>query len=232
MRRLVLAAVVALLLAVLGSAMQASAARTPGVLPPQSHPFGHTYGEWQARWNQWAYSLPIPENPGFDETGALCANGQSGHVWFTSFVTHPGTTTRACTIPSGTALVVLVAIVECSTVEPPPFFGGDEAELRACASSGFEAVFDGPMSLTLDGVPVRDLLGYRSITPLFDFTLPEDNLLGLPAGTTGSGVSDGVVVVLTPLKVGAHTIAIHIESSVVGTVDEIYNLTVVPRGRY
>jgi hypothetical protein len=96
-------------------------------------------------------------------------------------VTHTGTTTRSCTIPSGTALVVLVAIVECSTVEPPPFFGGDEAELRACASSGLDGS-SGPMSLTVDGVPVRDLLGYRSITPLFDFRLPEDTCSGCRKG--------------------------------------------------
>jgi hypothetical protein len=38
--------------------------------------------------------------------------------------------------------------------------------------------------------------------------------------------------VLAPLKVGAHTVAIHIESSALGTIDEIYNLTVVPRGRF
>ena len=229
MRSLVLALALAVVLVGLG--VSAAAAATPGVFPPQSHPFGSTYGEWQARWNQWADSLPIPDNPGLDETGEKCANGQTGHVWFTSFVTHPGTTVRACTIPSGTALVVLVAANECSTVEPPPFFGSNEAELRACATGGYDAVWgDSVLALTVDGVSVDDLLGYRSITPMFDFTLPEDNVFGLPAGT-GSGVSDGVFVVLAPLSVGAHTIAIHIESPILGTVDEIYNITVVPRGK-
>jgi hypothetical protein len=79
---------------------------------------------------------------------------------------------------------------------------------------------------------VSDLLSYRSVTPVFDFTLPADNLLGVPAGTSGSGVSDGVFAFLAPLAVGPHTIAIQIESTSFGNVDEIYNLTVVPRGQY
>lgn len=233
MKRLVLAAVAAAILVAVGPGIQGAMATTPGVVPPQAHPHGLSYGQWQARWNQWEYSLPIPDNPGFDETGAKCANGQTGHVWFTSFVSHDGTTTRACSIPSGTALFVLVAALECSTLEPPPFFGSNEAELRACATSGYDTFWgDALLSLTIDGVAVSDLLSYRSVTPLFSFTLPGDNLLGLPAGMSGSGVSDGVYVFLSPMKVGSHTVAIHIESTSFGTVDEIYHLTVVPRGRY
>ena len=54
----------------------------PGVLPPDSHPFGKTYGEWSNAWWQWAYSIPAPNNPVLDTTGANCDVGQSGQVWF------------------------------------------------------------------------------------------------------------------------------------------------------
>jgi len=233
MKRLVLATVGAALLVALGPGTQVATATTPGAVPPQAYPHGLSYGQWQARWNQWAYSLPIPDNPGFDETGAKCANGQTGHVWFTSFVSHDGTTTRACSIPSGTALFVLVAALECSNVEPPPFFGNNAAELRECATNGYDDFWgDAVLSMTVDGIAVSNLLSYRSVTPLFSFALPGDNLLGLPAGTVGSGVSDGVYVFLSPMNVGSHTVAIHIGSTAFGTVDEIYQLTVVPRGRY
>jgi hypothetical protein len=54
----------------------------PGVLPPQSSPYGKTYGEWATEWWKWAFSISVPDNPLFDETGARVAQGQSGHVWF------------------------------------------------------------------------------------------------------------------------------------------------------
>src|SRR5690349_16171961 len=53
-----------------------------GVVPPQAHPNGHTYGEWSEKWWQWAYSLPAAGHPLFDETGVDCGAGQSGTVWF------------------------------------------------------------------------------------------------------------------------------------------------------
>ena len=53
-----------------------------GVYPPGSNPLGVTYGEWTAKWWQWLLSIPGPVNPNLDTTGANCAQGQSGPVWF------------------------------------------------------------------------------------------------------------------------------------------------------
>ena len=64
----------------------AAAGRAEGtkqrVLPVELRAFGRSYGEWSAAWWQWAYGIPVPTNPLFDETGALCGNGQTGKVWF------------------------------------------------------------------------------------------------------------------------------------------------------
>jgi hypothetical protein len=98
------------------AAQAAWAARNPnpGVLPPQSHAFGATYGEWNARWWQWALSMPVDAHPLFDT--ADCSAGQSGHVWFlgSTFSATPdpgdpdnaiiGTAERDCTVPTGKAL--------------------------------------------------------------------------------------------------------------------------------
>jgi hypothetical protein len=66
-------------------------------------------------------------------------------------------------------------------VEPPPFFGRDEAELRACASNAVdmaEGAFDmTAMRHTVDGETVADLSVYLVATPRFTLWLPEDNLL-------------------------------------------------------
>src|SRR5438045_3460219 len=75
----------------------------PGVHPPNSKPYGLSYGEWSARWWQWTLQIPLATNPNFDTTGAHCAEGQSGHVWFLAGWfpgAHPPSVTRECTIPA------------------------------------------------------------------------------------------------------------------------------------
>ena len=114
----------------------AASAQKAHVFPPNAHPFGASYGEWQARWFEWFIEIPAPVNPFFDETGALCGTNQSGPVWFLAPVSHPA-------------------------------------------------------------------------------------------------ISDGTAVMVKPLPPGAHTIVIHIEAPALGgTVDVVYNLTVVPRGHF
>ena len=49
----------------------------PRVIPPTAKAYGMTYGEWSAKWWQWAYSLPVDQNPFFDEGGS-CSNGANG----------------------------------------------------------------------------------------------------------------------------------------------------------
>ena len=75
----------------------------PRVLPVHSSPFGSTYGEWSARWWQWVLSVPAATNPLNDTTGAQCAQGQTGKVWFLAG-TFVGPVTRTCTVPQGKAL--------------------------------------------------------------------------------------------------------------------------------
>ena len=63
-----------------------------------------------------------------------------------AIVTHSGTTTRSCSLPVGTALFIITVANECSNIEPPPFFGNTEAELRECAASGFDEFFSGSLA--------------------------------------------------------------------------------------
>jgi hypothetical protein len=229
MRRLALLGF-AVILAAAALAPAVAAGSKPRVFSPKSHPYGKSYGEWQARWTTWFFEIPAATNPLFDETGELCALGQRGPVWLGQPVSHLGTTERSCAIPEGKAFLVPVAGVECSNIEPPPFFGETEAELRACAASGFVEFFSGPMSVTVDGKGVPNLLGFRTQTPVFSFTLPEDNIFGFPGPITATkAVSDGIFVILKPLSEGRHRVVMHGEDSFGGVVDEIYNLTVVDR---
>lgn len=168
------------------------------------------------------------QNPFFDENGS-CANGaqgQLGPVWFlTGVINVSGTAVRNCTVPTGKALFFPIINVECSTLEPPPFHGDNEAELRACAKGfGFENVF-----AEIDGVAVQDLDRYLVDSPLFTFTVPPDNVLGVAAGT-GQSVSNGHFLMLAPLSVGEHVIRFGGAFTSGGfTLDITYNLTVAPR---
>lgn len=228
MKRLLVVLAATLLLGAGSLAPAVASGSKPKVFPPGSHPYGKSYGQWQARWHQWFLGIPASINPVFDETGERCHVGQSGRVWFSAPIAHLGTTTRSCTVSRGTAVLLVFAAYECSNIEEPPFFGANEAELRACAAAGFDDVFTGPLTLSVDGSRPLSVRNFRTQTPVFSFTLPEDNVFGVPGPITATkAVSDGVFVMLKPLKRGLHSVVMHGEDAFGGVVDQIYNLTVV-----
>lgn len=198
---------------------------TPQILPVQAHQFGKTYAEWSAAWWQWAISIPADHHPLTDT--ADCSTGQRGPVWFLGGAFNAtGTAVRTCTLPAGKALFFPVLNVECSTVESPPFFGRNEAELRACAKAFLASAKD--LFAEIDGIPVQNVIYfYRTQSPLFNFSAPEPNVLGVTGPVTGQSVSDGWYLFLPPLSVGTHTL--HFGGKVPEfsqTQDITYHLTV------
>lgn len=198
----------------------------PRILPPQSRPFGMTYGEWSAKWWQWALASPAADNPVLDPTGANCATGQAGRVWFLAGTFGGGPVTRTCTVPLGTALFFPVVNTFCAA-EP-----GDDPDpqiQRQCASASLAGATG---SVEIDGTPVQNLSVYfvdPATSPVFSITLPEDNVFGAPAGTYAPAVAGGIYLMLAPLPPGEHVI--HVQGSGPGfTVDVTYHLTVT-RGR-
>jgi hypothetical protein len=194
----------------------------PGVHPIGSRPYGRSYGEWSARWWQWIYSIPTPVNPNFDSTGADCAEGQSGHVWFLAG-TFGGPAERTCTIPAGVSLLLPIINLgfgdgqgDCNG--QGPFF---DSTLKSCDAHGVwvalvasvaGALDDPTLDVSIDGVPLRDLVLYRAQAPKFSYSPPTDNILTVvfgsprPAGTYFPAGSDGYWLMFTPLPPGNHTI--------------------------
>lgn len=208
-----------------------TAGSNPGILPPSSQPFGLTYGEWQGRFFQWLEAIPASQNPAFENGD--CSTGQGGKVWFLAPVFTTPETSRTCVVPPGVALLVPVLGNECSSLEPEPFFGADQEELQACASSGYEFLraLTNP-SLTVDGVLVRNIDQYRNLTPAVPvFLPPNDNVWGLPAGGGGLAAADGISLLLAPLSVGTHSLRIAIDFPGLLTVVENYTVVVEPPGR-
>jgi hypothetical protein len=169
--------------------------------PINSKPYGLTYGEWSAKWWQWAISIPTEDSPIVDRTGAKCAVGQNDpNVWFLAG-TGGGEAGRVCAIPAGKAIFFPVINMECSFTEFPDLKA--ESDLKKCAKDDQDKVTN--LLATVDGVAIPDLKKYRVQSPLFNMTAPGDNVMGIPPGTTQT-VSDGFWVFLKPLSPGKHEI--------------------------
>jgi|SRR5690242_16742254 len=202
----------------------------PGVvLTPNSAPGGLTYGEWSARWFKWAYEPPPASSPVLDTTGANCAVGQSGDVWFlagTFFPPGPPAVVRSCSIPAGQKLFFPVGNGFCAGDNFPQGF----ADERKCATKNAKTLRG--FSAELDGLSINDIHSeleanyYRALSPAFDLVLGADNIFGAPAGTYSPGAGDGVYLMLAPLSPGPHTIHFHADISAGGQIDATYNLTV------
>jgi hypothetical protein len=191
----------------------------PGVLSPDSPHYGATYGEWSARWWQWALAQPIEVNPLLDSTGEHCQEGQFGSVWFLAG-TFTGSATRSCTIPADTALFFPVGNQLCLATK----VNETADKMQECARRGMRHLLNKYKVLTaeIDGVPIEQLEQYRVASPIFEVTLPESNVTGLPAGTYGPAAADGIYLLISPLSAGEHVI----HFSVNGFLDVTYNLTV------
>jgi hypothetical protein len=205
----------------------------PGIVPPDARYRGLTYDEWGAKWWQAAFAVPVV-NGDHPLISGGSFGGDDGVVFLSAVVGSPATV--EVTIPSGTALLVPVVNTECSVLEPDPFHGDDEAELRACAEGHIDNTSG--LSASLDGRAIGNLSAYRAGSPLFEFgPLPEDNLfaffgLDAPEGTTSPSVDAGVYLLLTPLSVGDHKLTVRGTFDDAGvSIDTTFIITVVPRGR-
>ena len=166
---------------------------------------------------------PTPQNP-FTGGGPLCVDLGGVVAPFAA----PGNASFTCTAKPGTKVFVAAWSAECSTLEPPPFFGSNEAELRACALAVNARIATEDVVVFLDGKRVA----VTEITSgLLRLDLPADNIFGAPGGTGSPpylSVADGWVALLHPLTPGTHTIALDISGEFPpGTELDIHNTTTI-----
>src|SRR6266536_5889445 len=230
-------ALIALILFLQGTPALAAKTPNPGVLPPNSLPFGKTYGEWNAGWWQWFFSVRASENPGFATDGAVdCRVGQSGNVWFLAgHFLGDGTFTRSCTIPAGKALFVpLINSWADNICNTPPL---TVDQLRALAEGS--VIPAKKLHASIDGSP---LLSQRAISPVFSYNLPgtTDNVISAAFGIPLPGpcwptlhvdpaVADGFYTMIPPLAAGSHQLNFGGSGGsgpMKFTLDMTYNLTV------
>jgi hypothetical protein len=166
-------------------------------------------------------AAPAPVNPVLDTTGASCAVGQRGHVWFLtgSFGSDP--VVRTCTIPAGRALYFPVVNLAYFGFPTDPPITVDEIK------AALAPVQQATGLVLVDGVPVRGLSRYLVISPLFSAVAPADNVFGVPADTLlYPCLDEGFYVMLTPFSPGEHTIVIRATTPWGFTQDVTYHLHV------
>lgn len=183
----------------------------------QDHRLGATLG---ALWET-VLETPTPQNPfgGGDPCVDLGARGIR-HV--VAPFSPLGTASLTCTVKPGTKLFITAQSSECSTVEDPPYFGRNEAELRTCArdaDAGYTV-----LAISVDGrpVPLSEVE-----TGLLTVDIPADNILGITAQQALS-VGHGWVALLHPLSRGTHHIVIRaVGTDVFGQVVDLTNTTTI-----
>jgi hypothetical protein len=246
-----LVSVVATLLLVPAMAVQADGNPNSRVLPPNSSAFGRTYGAWSAGWWQYVESQPASTGPLVSTTGADCGVGQSGQVFFLVGTNGSGSVTRdECVVPVGKALFfplvnafdVHVACTPqtatvCDSNDTPLQVWNDLQMNLAFGISTLHASIDGMSVSNLNAAttPYRVCAGpvARCTAPPFQLTFPADNAFapGLPAGTYGPAVADGVYLLIAPLAPGRHTITFGGTGTFSGnstSQDIAYHLSVSP----
>jgi hypothetical protein len=178
------------------------------IIPVNANAYGNTYGEWSAEWWQWLQSIPKTVNPLLDNTGANCAQQQSGPIFYLVGVgtLNSPPITRKCTVPAGKALFfpILNSIWgagqgDCVPTANTPC---NLAVLRGLAAGSMDSV---TLKAVIDGKSVENLLQQRVQSPVLTVTFPADTT-SAPEGTYTPNVSDGYWLLLPPLPAGKHTI--------------------------
>ena len=167
-----------------------------------SKPSNISYADWTEKWWQWTYSIPWNKNPSYDNTGEYCDENQHGPVWFLTLA-YEHAVERDCNIPQNTALLITLLNSECSYAEFPELT--TEKQLRECAKN-MQDIVTGAEAY-LNNITIPDVIKYRIQTDLFNFTLPQDNILNLTAQTT-QAIADGNWLFLKPLPPGKYELKV------------------------
>jgi hypothetical protein len=136
-----------------------------------------------------------------------------------------GSVERTCTIPEGKA--ILFPVLNSGNVKTDPSETEEDLHVTTKAEMDNPAILEA----SVNGVPLQDLQNYRAESPLFNVTLPEGNIYGVPE-LSSEAVSDGYWIMLEPLAVGDHSLNFRGADMAVaagGLVTEAtYQLTIVP----
>ena len=167
------------------------------IFPIDSKPFGLSYSEWSELWWKWILNVPKNLNPLLDDTGAFASTDQSHpHVFFLC-QTHEQTDytpSRKVRIPPNKSLFLPVI----NWISVMGVDGGNDDELIRVAKMRMDVISN--LKITIDEVKLsNELKNFRAFSRVFDVTIPVNNILDLPSGSTRA-VSDGYWLFVQPKR--------------------------------
>jgi hypothetical protein len=229
-RRAVLAVTIALISLGIAPAAGAHDARhghKGGDFQPVHRLAGSPAGELLAQWWETVLTIPAAQNPINAENPALCFNiGRRDKV-----ATYASTAeTVECTITAGQRLFLTTFGAECSSAEPPPFFGATEAEQRACVEEFLADQEILAIRLSLNGGRPQDVHNERFevISRQGNVVFPEAAIFDAEPGPATFVAADWVATTRHRLRPGQHTITLEIEL-IDETLTQVVTLNVLPR---
>jgi hypothetical protein len=208
-RKAAMLAIVAAVCMVAGSPAQA-ARKGSGVVDASKRLAGFTAGQLLGEEFRQILELPPDANPLLGNGDNCLSTGREDKVlilWTTPAPADPS----VCNVKPGTPVFFSSLFAECSTVEPPPFFGVTEEEQRQCAldflqTTPFEAIL-----VSIDGGPPVDigLDSFLAISGQGTLELSDSNIFGVPE-QQATFVAAGYSALVRPLPPGSHTITVTI----------------------
>ena len=224
-RKTAMLAIVAAVCMVAGSPAQA-ARKDSGVVDASKRLAGFTAGQLVGEEFRQILELPLDANP-LAGTGDTCLS--AGHhdkvliPWTTSAPAAPA----VCNVKPGTPVFFSTLFADCSSVEPPPFFGVTEEEQRQCVLDFLQpAPFDA-IVVSIDGGPPVNigLESFLAVSGQGTVELPDPNVLGVPGNRQATFVAGAYSALVRPLPPGSHTIAVTIEGGpFAGTFRAVINV--------
>ena len=199
-----LSVVAALLLSPVANAWLAP---TPNFLPASARVHGYSLTELATAWATWGFGSAPSENP---LVAIRCEQSSiDPRIWFLP-VTLGGEWENTCEVPPGTLLVLTPGGVECSNLEPEPYYGADEEALRTCTNADFALV--NYVEVTIDGTTITSLADDYIVTTSL-INLPRNNLISTESGFS---MTKGYFLVIPPLSRGTHIVRAYDEQAAFG----------------
>lgn len=214
-----------------------------GHLIPQSAGPTHELYELGAEgWLTWAMALPFSTGPLTDTTGAACAQGQAGPVWYLAGTTG-GPVTRSCAVPKGKLLFIPLidnwVIATADKVATPEQMARYIAFVNSFLPASRTKTCE--LHLRIDGADVGgddtaelDQNLWTQVLDPFSVVLDDDNFgssRGTPGGVAPAATIAGHFALISPLSKGDHVIEFggsicNAAHEVTFETSAVYNITV------
>ncbi|MBA5606813.1 hypothetical protein H3H36_15770 [Duganella sp. FT3S] len=170
------------------------------VLPPGASVAGHSVPQLAGEWWQWVESASDEDSPVNDRSGAKCAVGQQGDVWFLAGGFGSSMIHRTCTVPEGKHLFFPVINMVYWRHE-----GGNASceQVKRYAALNNNTALD--LFAEIDGVAVDGVSQYRAASEqCFDAYARVP--VGQYPNSAYPAATDGYWLLLPPLAKGRHVV--------------------------